>query len=61
VSAGNLLEFSVGKQNAGKQRTCEVSLGDMEKMVELENAVWRTNLAAPKKGKILLQEVGSGE
>jgi hypothetical protein len=55
------LEFLVERQNAEKQRTCEVSLGDMEKTVELENAVWRTNHAALKKGKILLQDVGSGE
>lgn len=60
MSVGPLLEFLVGKQNAGKQRTCVVSQVDMETM-ELENEVLRTNLAALKQGTSLLQEVGSSK
>jgi hypothetical protein len=59
VSDGHLLEFSVGKQNAVKQRTYEVSLADKGKTTELRTGVWGTNHAAPMKEMILLQRDGS--
>jgi hypothetical protein len=55
VSVGPFLEFLVGKQNAAKQRTCEVSHLDKE-MTEILTGALGTNYAPPMKGMILLQQ-----
>jgi hypothetical protein len=56
VDVGPLLEFLGGKQNAGKQRICEVSQLGMQNVAELENETWRMKHGAPKEGTSVLQQ-----
>jgi hypothetical protein len=60
VDLGPLSEFLGEKQNAAKQRICEVSQVGIQTMTQLEDETWRTNHAAPRKGTNVLQLAVAG-